>query len=146
MPSMEPTGNSFHEHSNAPGTRFAARLEMLPAVLDAVGSALRDAGMSAERIARCDLVLEELFRNTVLHGHGGDSDASVWVRVGDGCVCYEDEAPAFDPLTAGLPDGSAVCPVEEHRVGGLGLMLVRQLPARVEYAYRDGRNRLLIVP
>lgn len=143
MPSMEPTGNSFPGQN---GVRFDARLDVLPAALEYVGAALRAVGLSEECIARCDLVLEELFRNSVLHGYGGDSDAGVWIGVDGARLWYEDEAPAFDPLTADLPDGGAVRPVEEHRVGGVGLMLVRELPAQVAYSYRNGRNRLDITP
>jgi anti-sigma regulatory factor (Ser/Thr protein kinase) len=102
--------------------------------------------VAPERVARCDLVLEELFRNSVLHGHGGDSAHSIWLGVDHGVLWYEDEAPAFDPLMAALPDGGAVRELEEQRVGGVGLMLIRQLPSQVAYCYRDGRNRIVIVP
>lgn len=143
---MEPTGNSFREYSKAAGTRFDARLDALPAAVEFAHAALRVAGVPQERVARCDLVLEELFRNSVLHGYGGDSAHSIWIGIEDGFLWYEDEAPAFDPLTAALPDGGAVRPVEEQRIGGVGLMLIRQLPSQVTYCYRDRRNRLVIVP
>jgi anti-sigma regulatory factor (Ser/Thr protein kinase) len=146
MPTMEPTGNSFRERSHASGVRFDARLDALPAAVEFAHQALWAAGVPQERIVRCDLVLEELFRNTVLHGYGGDSAASIWIGADGGCLCYEDEAPAFNPLAAALPDGGAVRPIEEQRVGGVGLMLIRQLPSRVEYAHRDGRNCVVIVP
>ncbi|OWW19179.1 ATP-binding protein [Noviherbaspirillum denitrificans] len=139
---MEPTGNSFHGHS----ARFDACLNAVPVAVEFVHAALREAGVPPERIARCDLVVEELFRNSVLHGYGGDSGAPVWIGVENACIRYEDEAPAFDPLTAPLADDGAVRPIEEHRVGGVGLMLIRELPAQVEYRYLDGRNRLVIVP
>ena len=142
MPGMEPTGNSFPAHS----ARFDARLEALPAALEFVGAALRKAGVAQERIARCDLMLEELFRNSVLHGYGGDDNASIWIGVEEECLWYEDEARPFDPLTADLPDGGAIRPVEEQRIGGVGLMLIRQLPQQVEYIRCGGRNRLVITP
>lgn len=143
---MEPTGNSFLEYSSGTGARFDARLDALPAAVELVHAALLEAGVPRERVVRCDLVLEELFRNSVLHGYGGDSTASIWIGAENGCLWFEDEAPAFDPLTAALPDGGAVRPVEEQRVGGVGLMLIRQLPSQVTYSYRDGRNRIVIVP
>lgn len=143
---MEPTGNSFLECSGTAGARFDARLDALPAAVEFAHAALRAAGVPLERIARCDLVLEELFRNSVLHGYGGDSGHSIWIGIEDDFLWYEDAAPAFDPLTAALPDGGAVRPVEEQRVGGVGLMLIRQLPSQVAYSYRDGRNRIVIVP
>ncbi|WP_420475459.1 ATP-binding protein [Noviherbaspirillum sp. ST9] len=143
---MEPTGNSFLEYSEGAVARFDARLDALPAAVEFAHAALRLAGIPQERVSRCDLVLEELFRNSVLHGHGGDSAHSIWIGIEDSALWYEDEAPAFDPLSAALPDGGAVRTVEEQRVGGVGLMLIRELPSQVAYFYRNGRNRLVIVP
>lgn len=99
---------------------------------------------------RLTLVIEELFTNTVKHGHGGDNDAPVHVALGVDAIhvtlCYEDNARPFNPLqhAQGAPDdidGS----VEERRVGGLGIRLVRQLTEQLDYAHVDGFNRLLLL-
>lgn len=152
MPSMKPRGNSFRGHSGASGARFDAHLDALPAATEFVAAALRQAGIPQDRIARCELVLEELFRNSVLHGYGAMGKGSIWIGIDEGdaqdgiCLWYEDEAPPFDPLTADLPDGGAVRPVEQQRIGGVGLQLIRQLPGRVAYCRQDGRNRITFVP
>jgi anti-sigma regulatory factor (Ser/Thr protein kinase) len=150
---MKPNGNSCWKDNSAASARFDARLDAVPTALDFLAQALGNAGMTPELVSRCELVLEELFRNSVLHGYGGDSAHSIWIGVEaqgtDGtapCFWYEDEAPPYDPLTADLPDGGAVRPVEEHRVGGVGLLLIRQLPKRVEYVYKNGRNRIVVMP
>ena len=150
MLSMEPKGNSFQGQNAAPGVRFDARLDALPAAVEFIAAALHEAGLPQERIARCTLVLEELFLNSVLHGYG-DGTGAIWIGVDacaqeGACLWYEDEAPAFDPLSAELPDGGEVRPVEQQRVGGVGLQLIRQLPSRIEYCRRDGRNRIVLVP
>jgi anti-sigma regulatory factor (Ser/Thr protein kinase) len=49
--------------------------------------------------------VEELFLNTVKHGHRGGSDAPVWITMeaADGSVSltYEDRAPPFNPFRRG---------------------------------------------
>ena len=48
-------------------------------------------------------------------------------------VTYEDTAPPFNPL---------VHPVQTGKIGGLGVLLARELATAREYAYLFGRNRL----
>lgn len=98
-------------------------------------------GVSRERCLRLNVVLEELFVNTIKHGKRGDGEAPVWVSLGaEGerlSVVYEDGAPPFNPyawLAAGSPDAS--------KPGGLGVLLTRDLSATRDYAYVFGRNRI----
>ena len=96
---------------------------------------------------RLTLVLEELFTNTVDHGHQGDSAASVVItlrRDADAVhLLYEDEAPPFDPLAAARSAHTVLgLPAEERPIGGLGLPLTLGMALNANYAYEDGRNRL----
>jgi anti-sigma regulatory factor (Ser/Thr protein kinase) len=105
--------------------------------------AVRD--IEREHCLRLNLVLEELFVNTVKHGHRGDCDAPVWVSLAAEPaavhVTYEDTAPAFNPyarLPAKAPDDTH----EMSKIGGLGVLLTRELAAKRDYAYLFGRNRI----
>jgi serine/threonine-protein kinase RsbW len=86
---------------------------------------------------RLNVVLEELFVNTVTHGHEGGKDAPVWITLDQRApgvrVTYEDTARAFNPLAY---------TVEMGKVGGLGVLLTRELATAREYAYLFGRNRI----
>jgi serine/threonine-protein kinase RsbW len=112
--------------------------ETLAAFAEGAG---RDAGFSEKDVLRLRLVLEELFTNTVLHGHGGDCDQPVDVVIdvtpGQIRFTYEDTAPAFDPRPAPAPD-----PAGERPVGRLGLVLVRSIVRELSYERIEGRNRL----
>lgn len=99
-------------------------------------------GVSREACLRLNVVLEELFVNTVKHARRGDGAAApVWVSLGaeDGSlrVVYEDAAPPFNPY-AWLATGSP----EHLKPGGLGVLLTRELSATRDYAYLFGRNRI----
>src|SRR5437588_8207820 len=96
-----------------------------------------ESALARERCLRLNVVLEELFVNTVSHGHRGDCDAPVWItleaRPDAVQVTYEDTAPPFNPF---------VHAVQTRKVGGLGVLLARELAASRDYAYLFGRNRL----
>jgi len=121
--------------------RFRARLDEASSVSAFVESSI--AGMPSRLIRRVQLVVEELFVNTVTHGHGGDSDAPIDVSVSlDGdrvTVVYEDTAPAFNPF-ASVESPDPAVPLEARSVGHLGLFLIAQLAGRRDYARTGNCN------
>jgi len=124
---------------------FYARLSELQRIRAFVEGFCGEAGIGRDHCLRINVVLEELFVNTVRHGHRGDCDAPVWMSVaaddlGVG-VTYEDTAPAFNPY-ARLSTGSTGIGVEMRKIGGLGVLLTRELAASRDYAYVFGRNRI----
>lgn len=104
-----------------------------------------DSAMPRADCLRLNLVLEELFTNTVKHGHRGDCDAPVWValsRTGDSVqVVYEDRAPPFNPY-AHIREDSPDITLQLRKVGGLGVLLTKELASTRDYAYLFGRNRI----
>jgi len=125
-------------------------MEQLGAIRAFLEAFCRGRHLSADSGVRLNVVLEELFTNTVLHGHGAPSSLPVWVALeaGNGSVevCYEDRAPPFNPL-AFAADAALGAQVERRPVGGLGVVLARELSSGLEYAYLFGRNRVrLAVP
>jgi anti-sigma regulatory factor (Ser/Thr protein kinase) len=102
-------------------------------------------GVARPQLLRLNLVIEELFTNTVRHGYRGDCDEPVWVTLeappGSVRVTYEDTAPPFNPyahLKLKSPDST----LERFKVGGLGVLLTNELAAARDYAYVFGRNRI----
>jgi hypothetical protein len=58
-------------------------------------------------------------------------------------VTYEDTAPPFNPY-ARLPDKpiDMTTTLERRAIGGLGVLLTKELAATRDYAYVFGRNRI----
>ena len=123
--------------TNARSAMFLARLAELRPIAAFLERYCAEAQLARERCLRLNVVLEELFINTVRHGHRGESDAPVWVtlRAKPQAVelTYEDTAPPFNPLAY---------TAQPAKIGGLGVLLTRELAAEREYAYLFGRNRL----
>jgi anti-sigma regulatory factor (Ser/Thr protein kinase) len=124
---------------------FRARLDQGPTLAAFVETAV--AGMSARLSMRLRLVVEELFVNTVTHGHGGDSDEPIDISIrlaGDRVVLtYVDVAPPFDPFTE-VHTPTADAGLDDRRVGGLGVFLVTRFATHYEYARAGEANRVTV--
>lgn len=124
---------------------FPSRPEAWKAARAFVERFAREARLGREHGLRTNLVVEELFMNTVRHGHRGGSDAPVWITLegdqGRVRLVYEDDAPPFNPF--GRPTRELVRALaDEGREGGLGVILAHALTASADYAYVFGRNRI----
>src|SRR5882724_11766827 len=94
------------------------------------------------------VILEELFTNTVTHGHGPHSaGGSITVapgwRTGRLRISFVDDGLPFDPLAFGTPDLDAAG--EERPIGGLGIHIVRSLVDHARYRRQGSRNHLHLV-
>lgn len=126
---------------------FLARMSALSEVVAFTAEACRDADLGREVCLRLTLLVEELFSNTVVHGHAGGSDAPVTVTLdaerGRITLTYEDTGPPHDPFAAVVqPDGAAT--VEDWPVGGLGVFLVASMATDIEYRRIDDKNRIAL--
>ena len=127
---------------------FPARRDVLPQVEVFLAEVCAGAGLTREACLRLTLLVEELFTNTVVHGHGADSDAPVRldceVEAGRIALVYEDTGPPHDPFAAmASPDPGA--DVEDRPVGGLGVLLVSAMARQVEYRRAGSCNRISLV-
>ena len=102
-------------------------------------------GWDALTVMKVNLVVEELVLNVRDHGEVAGRRFDVEIRSSDSRVRldFRDDGVAFDPLLeAPAPD---LCSgLDERRLGGLGVHLVRSLAHSVDYRYEAGRNRLLV--
>ena len=128
---------------------FGARRDQLALATAFVEDFCERQGVAPGDALRLTLIVEELFTNTILHGHRGDNESPVRIELGVGptqlTLRFEDSAPPFDPLqylASAAPRLDA--PAAERQVGGLGLPLVARMAERFEYAHVDGFNRLTL--
>lgn len=122
---------------------FPARLSALPDIVQFITDVCERHGFAAELRSRICVLVEELFTNTVRHGHRRDTDEPVLVALsaatGRVKVTYEDTAPPHDPFAA-PPSSSAA----DGKLGGVGLLLIAGM-SRPEYRYAEGKNRVCLV-
>ena len=122
-----------------------ARLDEVQSLADFVETTVQR--LSRDASLKLRLMVEELFVNTICHGHGGDSDApvEVTIRLGDDTVdvTYVDAAPAFDPFVE-VERPEADAGVGERPVGRLGVYLITRLADRYGYAREANGNRVTL--
>ena len=119
-------------------------MESLAPVLAHIKSAA--SGTEPAIALRAETALEELLTNSVVHGSAGQTNpASIWLAVtasGEALkLRYEDAFAEFDPLSeidAALQRTGS--PVDQRRVGGLGLLMVFRLADQFRYVRENGRN------
>jgi anti-sigma regulatory factor (Ser/Thr protein kinase) len=125
---------------NAAHRQFPARLSVLNEAIAYVDEICLQAGMTNDEKMSVELVIEELFSNTVCHGYRQESNLPVWISSSSEHdllhLVYQDQAPEFNPLT--LPDEP-----KPERPGGWGMPLVKYF-AHTAYRYEDERNTLTL--
>lgn len=94
------------------------------------------------------LAIDELFTNIVSYGYEDDDRHEVEIRmsVQNNEICIEliDDAKQFDPLhEAAQPDLDAS--LEDRRIGGVGIHLVKTMMDEVSYKYEQSKNHLTLV-
>jgi anti-sigma regulatory factor (Ser/Thr protein kinase) len=91
-------------------------------------------------------VLDELLTNIIKFGHTDIQAHEIMLRLsieGDALVAeIEDDGVPFNPMESPTPDMNA--PLNERRVGGVGLHFVKNLMEVVRYDRVGDRNRLVL--
>ncbi len=89
-----------------------------------------------------DVALDELLVNAISHGFAGREGGAVTIEVelrpDRLCATLTDDGRPFDPFGAAAPD--TALSVEDRRVGGLGIHLVRRMMDEFGYRRRADRN------
>ncbi|MBW7920584.1 MAG: ATP-binding protein [Rubellimicrobium sp.] len=123
--------------------RLAPDLAALGDLADGVAAFGERHRIAPGDVMRLNLVLDELFTNTVDYGaqpQGATIDITLCRSPGLTQVRIEDRGTAFDPLDIPPPDLDSS--LEDRPVGGLGLHFLRTFMSDPAYRHEDGVNRL----
>lgn len=124
--------------------RIANDLAELTRVAESIDAFCAALDLPAECGFKLNIAFEELLTNTINYGYddGRRHEITLDLAIEDGELVAElsDDGRPFDPLQAPPPDLDS--PIEERRIGGLGVHLVKTMMDEVTYAYRDGRNHI----
>lgn len=98
-------------------------------------------------IHQINLVLDELFTNTVTYGYSDDLDhiISISFQYNNDQIFIKmvDDGHNFDPTEQKEPDMSL--PPEERQLGGLGIFLVHKYIDEITHTNKDGSNIIHMV-
>jgi serine/threonine-protein kinase RsbW len=120
-------------------------LEEITRVAEFVDAYCQPLGAAQKDLLALHLALEEAVTNVINHGYQDGRPHQFTVALsatpeGRVTAVVTDDAVAYDPLAR--PPVDTTLPLEERKIGGLGVHLVKNLMDAVRYERRDGRNIL----
>jgi len=125
-----------------------AKLENMETVMAFINAQLEDSpelkDCSLEIKHQVGIAVDEVFSNISRYAyHPLTGSVAVRIAIDNNInIEFEDSGMAYDPFSADTPDISLS--VEERKVGGLGIFMLRKLMDSVEYRREENKNILLI--
>ena len=120
-----------------------AELETLCQQMEKFGQLL---GLTKKCIFEINLALDELFTNIISYGFADDDEHMIRVTLTPQnktlCLSIEDDGLPFNPIDAKEPD--LECTVEDCKIGGLGIHLIRNLMDDICYERCGDKNVLTL--
>ena len=141
---MPQTNSKIISHRSITLTNDVQEVPRLNVFVDEV---CEDMGCDMETTMRMNLAIEEAVVNVIDYAYPSGTVGSIDIKV----TIYDnhmefvisDSGTPFDPTKK--EDVDISLPVEERRIGGLGIHLVRQLMDKINYERKDGRNILTLL-
>jgi len=104
-------------------------------------------GFSPELTGEINLMLEELFINTISYGYTDTAVHEIKISFKYEnrlfTIEFSDDGLESNPLTT--PEADTSLDIMDRKIGGLGMYLIKKLSDTVEYKYENGRNTLIII-
>ena len=119
-------------------------IRQIPQLACFVEAIAREASLSQSLALSLNLALEEAVTNVIIYAYPEGSDGLVdieaFIRTGSVEFIVSDSGIPFDPTKT--PPADINASLEDRRIGGLGIHLVRSIMDSVTYRRQDGKNFL----
>ena len=103
-------------------------------------------GLSKKLIFEINLALDELFTNIISYGFNDEEEHKIKVTITpqkeEICLCIEDDGVPFNPIDFETPD--VACSVDDCKIGGLGIHIMRKLMDDICYERCGDKNVLTL--
>ena len=119
-------------------------LTSLPPLMTTVNRFLGQHTIPSEAIFRVNLAIEEIVTNIIKYGYDDTAPHTISVNLtlfpDTIRLQLKDDGHPFDPLQT--PEPEIHVPLNQRKLGGLGLHLVRETVSRIAYRRKNGANLL----
>jgi anti-sigma regulatory factor (Ser/Thr protein kinase) len=106
----------------------------------------QEIGLPEKLILEINLALDELFTNIICYGFDDNCEHTIRMTISlendELCIRIEDDGIPFNPTKIKRPDMPRS--VEECKIGGLGIHIVRKLVDDISYQRCDDKNVLIL--
>ncbi|MCQ1539206.1 ATP-binding protein [Methanocalculus taiwanensis] len=124
---------------------FQADIDLLPDMTAFLEASLEEAGAGPKESFDLQLSADEIFTNISLYAYQekvGEVEITISSTEDAITITFTDSGTPFNPLS--LPQPDITLGIDERKIGGLGIHLVRELMDTVTYQRRDEKNILFI--
>jgi anti-sigma regulatory factor (Ser/Thr protein kinase) len=125
--------------------KIDAKLENLSAIADFILRSMKQLGIDTA-ISEIQTAVDEACTNVIKHAYAekdGTIDITCEVQDNNFVVTIRDKGKPFDPYSVPLPDLET--DVDERRIGGLGIYLMRTLMDDVSYSFDAAEGNTLVM-
>ena len=127
--------------------KLPAEISNLRKFIELVSRCAEEQGFSPDRRTEIGVATEEALVNVCNYAYqGGNGDVKVSCILDDEnrfVIEIEDAGIPFDVLSIGEPD--LINDIDQRKVGGLGVFIIRELVEDVQYRREDDKNVLKLV-
>jgi serine/threonine-protein kinase RsbW len=125
---------------------FPPVIESLPQMLEYVRGCLVNSNVKKSQLRDIELCCEEALVNIIMHGQAGKGAIEVECESNAHhfSATISDKGIPFNPIDIEI-DPRVDRPLDERKVGGLGLYLIRRLASEISYTRKEHGNILKIV-
>ena len=127
--------------------KVEAKTEKLKEVLAFLDEELEALDCDIKTVFALDLSVEEIFVNIASYAYGeGEGEAEISLDFSEEddmlTITFRDSGLPYDPLAKEDPD--VTLSLEERKIGGLGIFMVKKNVDEMDYEYKDGQNILYL--
>ena len=124
---------------------FKANYKNLDSIRGFVGRSAQQAGFSERDIYAVQLATDEASTNIIQHAYGGEGNEEIEIeceiRSGELTITLRDQGKPFDPTS--VPEPNIKEGLDDRKVGGLGMYLIRKIMDEVHYETSEESGNLL---
>ena len=124
----------------------AADLAEISRVNDRVESFCAEAGLPPRISQKLGIILDELLNNTISYGFLDEAEHAIEIRIERAdsrlVIRVSDDGIPFNPFDRVGPD--TTLPLEEREIGGLGVLLVKEMTSSQAYQRLSNRNMVTL--
>jgi len=123
-----------------------AKLENLESLMESVSKCARTQGFDQKKVNKIELAIEEVLVNIFNYSYPekpGEVEINCKMENGRFIIEIIDSGIPFDMTSLSDPDLTA--DVEERKIGGLGIFLVKRMVDELRYRREGSRNILSLV-
>jgi serine/threonine-protein kinase RsbW len=135
------------KNKNGKELRVKSKTDNLSVIRDFISSNAQKAGISTEAVDNIMLAVDEACTNIIKHAYKSYPEGEIIIKINYDIkkftILIIDYGKTFDPTSVPKPDLKKY--YHEHKVGGLGMYLMRTLMDDVKYTTVPGKyNQVLL--